>query len=378
MTILHLSINDIRNDTRTIKQIYSAEKNGFTVKSICFDLKKQIKKTKLINFKNIILIKPVEYNIFFLNKYFYRIYKFLYLNLKFITLGIKIKPSIIHCSDFHPLFSSTIIKFFCNSKIVYDAHELESQTSGLDKITSGIIYFIEKLNWPFIDGFITVSPSILKWYEKRFKKKRSILVYNSPLLQKPIKKNNYLKKRFKIKKHIKIFIYIGNLGNNRGIDFLLKSFNSKKLNSHIVFMGHGINKKTILEFKKKNNNIHFHSAVSAELMGSIISSADYGLCLIDPDSSLSDKYCLPNKFFEYIFFGLPVISTKLNDVVNLVKKLELGTIVKYDGQSLIEKVELIEKRKINFSIKSNKNIQYLNWENQSKKMNNLYNYLYKN
>ena len=84
MKILHLSINDIRNDTRTIKQIYSAEKNGHSVKAICFKLKKQIKKTKLIDYKNIKLVKPIYYNLFFINKFLYKIYTLLYSNFMIV------------------------------------------------------------------------------------------------------------------------------------------------------------------------------------------------------------------------------------------------------------------------------------------------------
>lgn len=378
MKILHLSINDIRNDTRTIKQIYSAEKNGHSVKAICFKLKKKIKKTKLIDYKKIKLVKPIYYNLFFINKFLYKIYTLLYSNFMFVKFGIKINPDLIHCSDYHPLFSATIIKLFCGSKIIYDAHELESQTTNLNKIYSKMVYFYEKLHWPFIDGFITVSPSILKWYKKFFKKKNSILTVNSPLILKHSKKNDYLKNKYKIKKNKKLFLYIGKLGNNRGIDLILKSFSSNSIKSHVVFMGHGFNKMKILKkYEKKNNNIHFHSAVSAEQMDSIIASADYGFCLIDPNSSLSDKYCLPNKFFEYVFSGIPVISSNLKDVVALLKKYNLGTFIEYNSTSLINQIKLLDKKKINFSKKNLSRINYLNWKNQSNNMLNLYNKLYK-
>ena len=376
MKILHLSTNDIRNDTRTIKQIYSAENDGHRVKGICCELKKQIKKTNLIDFRNLIVLKPVKYNLFFINKSFYSLYKFLYINFKFIKYGLKINPDIVHCSDFQPLFSSTIVKIFCGSKIIYDAHELESENKN-NKILSKLIYLIEKLNWVFIDGFITVSPSILLWYKRFFKKKKSTLVFNSPLVIKNIKKNNYLKKRYEINKSEKIFLYIGNLGKNRGIDLILRSFNSKQLKSHVVFMGHGVKKTKILKHEKKFTNIHFHPAVSAEQMGPIIASADYGLCLIDPNSSLSDKYCLPNKFFEYIFFGIPVISSNLTDVVSLIKKLNLGTFIEFNNIDLTNKIKSIEEKKIKFGKQNSSLIDYLSWENQSKKMLYLYRNLYK-
>lgn len=57
------------------------------------------------------------------------------------------------------------------------------------------------------------------------------------------------------------------------------------------------------------------------------SSADYGLCLIS-NHCLSYKYCCPNKIFEYIQAGLPVITySGLVELSQIVRRHKVGYVL---------------------------------------------------
>jgi glycosyltransferase involved in cell wall biosynthesis len=53
---------------------------------------------------------------------------------------------------------------------------------------------------------------------------------------------------------------------------------------------------------------------------------DVGICLLEP-KSLSYKYSLPNKFFEYIFAGIPVIVSDLPEMKKITKQFQIGEVV---------------------------------------------------
>ncbi|HZU01814.1 MAG TPA: glycosyltransferase, partial [Ktedonobacteraceae bacterium] len=55
-------------------------------------------------------------------------------------------------------------------------------------------------------------------------------------------------------------------------------------------------------------------------------SADIGLIVLPLDYSLSIRYTLPNKLFEYLMAGLPVLSSPLDAVVNVIKTYDVGQI----------------------------------------------------
>ena len=78
------------------------------------------------------------------------------------------------------------MKLFFGSKIIYDAHELESDRAGLGKFMGKAVFLVEKIAWRWIDGFITVSPEIMSWYYKKFSNKPGKVILNAPLLKKKI------------------------------------------------------------------------------------------------------------------------------------------------------------------------------------------------
>ena len=56
--------------------------------------------------------------------------------------------------------------------IIYDAHELESNKNGQSYLLSKITLLIEKLSWPSISLLISVSESIIYWYEYHLGRKK--------------------------------------------------------------------------------------------------------------------------------------------------------------------------------------------------------------
>ena len=57
------------------------------------------------------------------------------------------------------------------------------------------------------------------------------------------------------------------------------------------------------------------------------SSADIGLTVLPPDYSLSIRLCLPNKFFEYIMAGLPILSSNLDAISNIIHLYRVGYVL---------------------------------------------------
>ncbi len=55
-------------------------------------------------------------------------------------------------------------------------------------------------------------------------------------------------------------------------------------------------------------------------------SADVGLILYDGGYSPNVQYCLPNKLFEYLMAGVPVLATRLDAVEALVAQYQVGAI----------------------------------------------------
>ncbi len=369
--ILHLSHTDIKSDSRILKEIESlvSVKQDYIVSSIGITLDEGSYATNIKN-HDYRGLKLVSKKIRFLPKIIKHMLALMEFTIRVLFATRGKKYDLIHCHDTVVLPVGVLLSFFKKSKVIYDAHELESNRNGISRLGGIGTLFVEKALWRFIDALIVVSPSIEAWYMSKVGEKTSEVILNSPVYQVQDRKSNYLREYFNIQDSAPIFIYVGILGDGRGIEKLIKVFQNTNLKSHLVFLGYGSYYHKLDDISNRSNNIHIHPAVEHTKVVPVISSADYGLCLIE-NISLSDYYCLPNKLFEYSFAGLKVLASNFPDLARIVTQYELGVCCEPEADSIARAVSKIEKRSYTFK-EQGKDLQELSWDAQSVKLLNLY------
>jgi glycosyltransferase involved in cell wall biosynthesis len=101
----------------------------------------------------------------------------------------------------------------------------------------------------------------------------------------------------------------------------------------------------IKECEKEFHNIHFHTPVKPEQVLHYTSSADIGVSLIE-NTCLSYYYSLPNKVFEYLLSGLPMIVSEFPEMGKFVDENNCGWKVKVDSRALVKLIESISHEDI--------------------------------
>jgi glycosyltransferase involved in cell wall biosynthesis len=285
--------------------------------------------------------------------------------------AVRIRPDIVHCHDTLVLPIGLIVKLITGANLVYDAHELESDKNGQTKILSWATLMIEKASWRSVDLLVSVSPSILDWYDEKFGKKKNVLVLNSPLvIEAPFdskvdeKRSRYFHDHYEIPYQSLVFLYIGNLSRGRGIEKILEAFLSVEIESHVVFMGYGDLSNVIGGQAAANDNVHLHLPVEHSKVVQLAKSADIGLCFVER-VSLSDYYCLPNKLFEYAFSAIPVLASNFPDLKNYVERYGLGTCSDVNPASILESLKKIEE---NLPSMIEGDLTELTWEFQADRL----------
>lgn len=374
MNILHLSHTDIAYDSRILKEMNTVS-SYFTsskVSGIGVILNESTSSSKQSKNLNIYSIKLLTKKWTLLPRGLRHFFSLIELTIKMIYKALRLKPQILHCHDTLVLPLGLILKLFTGAKLVYDAHELESDRNGLSKTLGYFTLFIEKMAWRAIDALIVVSPSIDKWYQENIGNKYSEIIFNSPVLEELGSKTdiNYLRNFFSIPKDSKIFLYIGILGHGRGIELITEVFKQHYLKSSLVFLGYGELSKELKTIARQHKNIYVHDAVPHEQVVSVAQSADVGLCLIQ-NISLSDYYCLPNKLFEYAFSEIPVLASNFPDIVDTVKKYNLGFCTELDPNKIVNKIQEIENKKELKKINSHE-LYELSWARKEEKLIKLY------
>lgn len=369
-TVSLLVFNNFKNDSRVLKEAISLNNAGYNVEVIAHgdkELPKQETKRNISITRISYLDRTTAGTIAKILAYF-----------KYIILSIKITKNsdFLHCNDLNTLPIGYITKkiFRRKVKIIYDAHEYETEQDHLTGIAKKIAKISEKALIKSADKTITVSESIANEYKKLYPFiEKPTLVLNCPNYKK-IDKKDLFREKFNIHKSTTIFLFQGNLSKGRGIEIIIEAF--KELNNNdvaIIFMGYGSLESYIKSVSKQSKNVFFHEAVTQENLLVHTSSADFGILFYE-NVCLNNYYCSPNKMFEYIMAEIPVIISNLYEMKKIITKYKVGIIAEENTpqglkKAIIEASE-IDKHKTKQNLENTK--QIYNWENQEKKLIELY------
>lgn len=375
MNILHISHTDINKDNRIIKEMLAVKSlDNLKVYGIGVELDESNISHSTSLDKSISTLQLKTKKLKLLPRFIRYFLNFLELVALSLLKLRKVRPQLIHCHDTLVLPIAWLYKLLKPSTIlIYDAHELESQKNGQNKILSTFTLLIERIVWKKINGFITVSESIQQWYISNLGTKPSCIIYNAPVTnEEHLAKDKILRERFGISINEKIFLYVGYISTGRNIEKLLEIFEEQDDNFHLIFIGYGPLVDLVKKFENKLNNIHYHESVRHDKLVSILEEANAGLCLI-PNSSLSDYYALPNKFFEYILAGLTVIASDFPDLRKKIDKYELGYYCNpHSKEEIVKVIEKFKEKEIVIT-----DTHPLTWHNQTIKLQTFYNQMIK-
>ncbi len=369
MKSLHLTHTDIESDSRILKEMGALFEAGYDVSGLGVVLNEGSKKSPVSFSADIQTIQLRSRRMIFLPRTLRHVATLCEFVVKMLPRAVAQRPDIVHCHDTLALFLGIIVKLFTRAKLIYDAHELESDRNGLSRLQGWLTLRLERLLWPFVDALIVVSPSIQAWYRDNVGLKYSEIILNSPLYVKNIDRDrNYIRKKFSIPSECKVFIYVGILGLGRGIDLIVQAFTHFTVKSHVVFLGYGDLTPQLKRLAVENSNIHVHDAVSHSDVVPIVQSADFGLCMIQ-NVSLSDYFCLPNKLFEYCFAGVPVLASGFPDIRAVLSEYGIGECCDLDPESIRLAILRLEEARQSFQFSD---LTPLGWQAQEQKLVDLY------
>lgn len=372
MRIAFIHNTEIELDSRTQKEIYSLNANGHEVLFCGWNKEKNVSNEKKeldlrgtkYTFENIcVKVKKragLKENLVPLIRYFFRLSLWLYRNRKEYTA--------IHACNMDTAFLALFFAKLFKKKIVYDIYDdyADSHVAGerLHKILKCIDAFVIKN----VDVVIICS-------EKRMEQlattdaKKIVIIHNTPDIKcvdrnlMPISKGNKTR-----------LVYVGNLDDTRYLRELI-SVVKKHAEWELHIGGGGVLESEIRKEAGTSSNIFFYGRLSYEQALSLEKQCDILPALYIPELK-NHKYAAPNKFYEALYLGKPVIMFKNTGVDDLVEKYQSGKVINYSEAALENAISDIanEITKWRFKEKDIKKIysEFFSWEIMEKRLLDIY------
>ncbi len=361
-------INDLSTDQRVHKVCTTLEKLGFDVTLIGRQQRASLPLAER-SYKTKRMFLLFEKGPFFYAEYQFRLFLYLLFH----------KADVLVANDLDTLWSNYKISKLKSTYLVYDSHELFCEVPELQNNPKkkNIWKNIERKIFPKLKYVFTVNDSIGKIYSEEYKVDVKV-VRNIPLLSNQTKIENVSKEQLGIPSDKKIIVLQGaGINIDRGVEEAVQAMQYVE-NAILLIIGSGdvmeVLKKMVNDLKL-DSKVKFIGKVPFQKLIQYTRHADLGLTL-DKDTNINYKYSLPNKLFDYIHAGVPVLSSSLVEIKKIIDEYEIGDcIASHEPKHIADKINGILRDENKAALwKKNTKIasEKLNWENEEKVLVEVY------
>jgi len=351
--------NDLSNDQRVHKTCMTLQKCGYWVKETGRLLPESI---------------PLERNYFTLRKklwfrkgpQFYAEF-----NIRLFLYLMSTNVDLIFANDLDTLPAAYLAAKLRNKRIIYDTHEYFTETPELvnRKLTQTVWKKLEDFLFPKLNDILTVNSSIAKLYGDKFNKTVAVS-RNIPPTFAPERLKTRSELELPIDKRILILQGTG-INMERGAEEAVLAMQYLD-NAVLLVVGSGDVFPTlhkIIKEKHLEKKVIFKPKMPFAELRQYTMNSDLGLA-IDKDTNLNYHFSLPNKLFDYIHSGIPVLSSGLIELKQIIDKYDIGYYIQsHDPRHIATVITNIfsdEKRYNEVKQNTAKAKEDLCWENEEK------------
>ena len=254
------------------------------------------------------------------------------------------KAHVLVSNDLDTLLPNYLISKMRGAKIVYDSHEYFTGVPELENspFKRNVWRRIERFVFPKLKYVFTVNDSIAKLYRDEYNVDVKV-VRNVPMLSSVKKVDRWkTKTELGLPENKKIVLLQGaGINVDRGAEEAVQAM--QYVNEAILLIiGSGdvidVLKQMVIELQLQEK-VRFIAKIPFEELLQYTHHADIGLTL-DKDTNINYRFSLPNKVFDYIHSGIPVLASALVEVRKIVEQYNVGAIAEnHDPAHIADRIE---------------------------------------
>ncbi|MFN5323916.1 MAG: glycosyltransferase [Bacteroidota bacterium] len=297
-------------------------------------------------------------------------------NLRLFLFLMTRRTDLIFSNDLDTLVACWLASIIKGNKLVYDTHEYFTGVPELMErpMVRRIWKSIESFIFPKLKTVITVNDSIAKLYRDEYGNQIHV-VRNVPMgnsFQGSAAPSFEVRSTLGIGSNDKVIILQGSgINRDRGAE---ETVMAMKYLEHVklILLGGGDSlpelKRLSVEHGVSEKVLFLPRMPYAQMM-QYTAACDLGLTL-DKDTNINYRFSLPNKIFDYVRAGIPILASRLPEVEKIISGYDIGTFIRShepmilaeDIRHAIEDKEAIARHRKNLQLAALE----LTWENETK------------
>lgn len=287
---------------------------------------------------------------------------------------------ILVANDLDTLLANYLVAKIKGSTVVHDSHEYYTGVPELEgrPFVKKIWKSIENYFFPKLKYIYTVNDSIAKLYKDEYGVEVKV-VRNFPVLSPSPSERAGVRQRKELglPSDKKIILYQGSVNVDRGLVEAVEAMRYVNDAVLLVVGGGDILEEVKAKAEKLNlgGEVIFKKRVPFEELWNYTSHADIGISL-DKDTNINYRFSLPNKIFDFIHAGVPVLASDLVEIKKIFSRYDIGDLIEsHDPQHIAAKInsmlndpEKLKHWKENCFIAARE----LCWQNEEKVLKEIY------
>jgi glycosyltransferase involved in cell wall biosynthesis len=358
--------NDLIADQRVAKVSASLHNNGYNVLLIgCIKKERKLLKRAYPTYR---------FNLFFKKKFIF----YLEYNLRLLFVLLFKRKDILLCNDTDALPANFITSKLCRVPLVFDAHELFPEVPELvERLQVKRVWEkIEDIIFPHLKYSYTVCESIAEYYKEKYGITMGVVrnIPNKTDSSTPI--NNNQRKALETLPSLegkKLLLYQGAVNVGRGVEWIINAMPHLD-NCILCICGEGDlfhEMQVLTKEKKLEKRVIFTGRLPFEELNQYTALADLGFILLE-NRGLSYYYSLPNRVFDYMKYGVPVLASNFPEIARIIEPNHTGKLIShYEPEYLAEVITLMLKEwedKSTYKSRFKELSDKYCWENEEKVM----------
>lgn len=248
------------------------------------------------------------------------------------------KSDLLFSNDLDTLLPNFLVSRLKRRPLVYDSHEFFTEVPELSgrPVVQRIWQWFERLMVPKLKYMLTVNASIASLYQERYGVEMKVL-RNIPNSLNAGSIQEYCREELGLPIDRKVIILQGSgINMHRGAEEAVEAMQYVQ-QAVLLILGSG---DVVPQLKQRVSELNLSEQVIfkdrmpyAQMMAHT-RLADLGLSL-DKDTNINYRYSLPNKIFDYIHAGIPVLGSDLVEVRRVIEQYGVGEVVRsFEPQEL--------------------------------------------